>query len=197
MSPYILTLDPSLANTGYVVYKCENATTFTPVDCGLICTKKSDAKNHVLAGDDIMRRWKEITNGLVALHKKYNFSLVAAEVTNGGVQSNAAAQSLFGVKALVAAYTEILNIPALFVNPRQVKEALASDHSASKDEMMALADKLTGLGKYFPGKVKRGSTVQTAYNDKFEHVADAVGVFEAIRSSTMVKMMAKVVANEN
>jgi len=199
MSPYILVLDPSLTNTGFVVYECQGPEKFVVATCGVITTAPSNTKNNVFAGDDIVRRWKEIVNALKKLNEHYNFSLVAAEVTNGGVQSNSAAQSLFGSKALVTTYTEMLSVPSLFVSPRQVKEALASDPSATKETMMLLANEVAdGIGDtHFKDVTKSGKPGKKRFASKFEHVADAVGVFQAVRTSTIVKMMSKVVGNES
>jgi Holliday junction resolvasome RuvABC endonuclease subunit len=185
VSPYVLSLDPSLANTGYVVYECVKGK-WIPVEHGIIKTEKSQKKFKVSAGDDMVRRWRIVVQKLKELHAKYLFSALVAELTPGGVQNASAAQSLYGAKALIISFSELMDIPGEFVTPRNVKIALCKTPGAAKAEMMIAADKLTGIGKDY----KATKTSKNPYALKFEHVADAVGAFEYVRhSSPVIKLI--------
>jgi len=188
MSPYIIALDASLANTGWVVYKVEK-NKWSAIAHGIIQTSKSAAKRELFCGGDNTRRWKLIVAKLVELNDKYRFSALACEITSGGVQNASAAKSLFGAQALVIAFCDTLRIPAVYVSPRDVKIALVGNASASKLDMMEQADKVTGIGQDYL-QTRKGT--KNKYETKYEHVADAVGVFEAVKDHDILKMMEKV-----
>lgn len=188
MSPYIIAVDASLANTGWVVYKFEN-NKWLPVCHGIIQTKKSAAKAGLFCGGDNTRRWKLIVAKLIELNDKYKFSVLACEITSGGVQNASAAKSLFGAQALVIAFCDTLRLPAIYVSPRDVKLALVGNAGASKLDMMEKANEVTGIGQDYL-QTRKGS--KNKYELKYEHVADAVGVFEAVKDHDILKMMEKV-----
>jgi len=186
LSPYVLSLDPSLANTGYSVWKAANGK-WSVVTHGVISTKKSDKKFKVSAGDDMVRRWQELITELKTLNEEYKFSALVAELTPGGVQNASAAQSLYGAKALVVTFSSLLDIPGEYVTPRNVKIGLCKTPGASKNEMMIAADKLSGIGADYPA----GKTSSMPFFGKFEHVADSVGAFAYVRESSPVIKLIK------
>ena len=182
MSPYVLALDPTIANTGWSVWKVKNKK-WSMVECGLVATKSESAKRKIFSGDDTTRRWEEILDELIRLHEKYSFSALVSEITPGGVQNATAAKSLFGAQALVIAFAKVSGIPKMFVKPKDIKLALCQNGTASKDDMMYQAHKLTGGAKNFINK-STGNILK-----KFEHPADSIGAFYAVKNHDIIKMM--------
>jgi len=187
MSPYVIALDPTIANTGWSVWKV-NKRKWSVVEHGIVHTEKSAKKAKVYSGGDTTRRWKLIITKLIELNDKYNFSALVAEITPGGARNASGAKSLAGAQAMMITFSEVLRIPAIYVSPREAKKALCGSAAASKEDMMEAADKLTGIGNEYL-QTRKGST--NKYRRIFEHAADSIGVFHAVRNHDILQMMEK------
>jgi hypothetical protein len=83
--------------------------------------------------------------------------------------------------------SEALNIVTEVTRPEAGKKALAGNKNASKADMMRSALVMfPTLAKWF--EPKRGTKTGELEN-RFEHVADAIGAFAAARSGTAEKLV--------
>jgi len=168
----ILSLDVGFRNTGWVVFDLDGKI----VDCGVLMTEKN--KKHIRVADDYATRAAKLAIGLKNIVLKYEIKLVVGELPVGGAQSARAMIQMGMANAVVAAVCAILDIPADWATPNEVKLAVCGKRSATKDEMMEQVCKLYPSYQFPKQK------------NQFEHIADAVGAYLALKDiSSLMKII--------
>ena len=180
----ILSLDASLCSTGWTVYESDGKK-WSLIDSGVISTQSEAKKKKIYKGDDMTRRLREIIEGLLHLLETHDPKAVCCEMFVGS-QNASAASALSSAKAIVVTLCMIQRRPLLEVTPDDVKIALYGDKTASKRQMKDAACKLYPELKeqYHVSK-----TSNDGYTGKFEHVADSVGVFKAVRNTPTIQLL--------
>ena len=181
----ILALDPSLRNTGYVVFDVSSKGTEV-VEAGVIQTRKVDKKLGIRASDATMQSITELMTQLRQLAARHEPVLLIGEIPSSGGKSANAIKSMAIAQAACASLAVYCDLPAEWVSPRDNKLAMTGHADASKHEMMDKAQQL--YPKTAEPFVKKDGSVLNRY----EHVADAVGVFVALENtSSVIKFLKK------
>lgn len=181
----VLSLDPSLRNTGYVVFEVSKKG-IEVVESGVIETRKVDKKRGIRASDATMQSITELMTGLRKLDAKYKPALLIGEIPSSGGKSANAIKSMAIAQAACASLSVYCDLPSEWVSPRDNKIAMTGHGDASKHEMMDKARSL--YPKTAEPFIKKDGTVL----NKYEHVADAVGVFVALENtSSVIKYLKK------
>lgn len=192
----ILCLDPSFTHCGCSIIDANGSV----VDAGTIITEKTKNKLLRVADDDV-RRITQIASQLKTIIQHYEIKGILAELPPSNSQSAQAAKGLGMAVGIVTTLATAFDIPLEWATPNEVKRALAGRENASKEDMMKAACKLYGwpiTEKEIRSK-KTGKQIRTDYTyhvlsnrwgkDKFEHVADSLGVMEALKQSNTVRML--------
>lgn len=170
------------------------------VDVGTIVTRKTKKKLLRVADDDV-QRITHITAKLSALVKRYNILGVVAELPPSNSQSALAARALATAVAITVALFTELKIPVEWATPEEVKKALTGKANASKEDMMLAACKkynwkITEKNIYNTKTNKIKRVDKTYYplgrpmgKNKFEHIADSLGAYEALKNTTTVRII--------
>jgi Holliday junction resolvasome RuvABC endonuclease subunit len=183
----ILCLDPSFTHFGWSIVDEYG----TPIDMGVIVTKKESKK-----AEDTLRRITIITNGITEILDKHDVRLVLAELPPLGSQSSAAAKGLAIAVAVPTALFTRFSIPVEWTTPERVKIASTGIRNASKEQVMLSACKrydwkITEKNIYSK-KTKQVQRIDLTYyplgnpmgKSKFEHIADSLGAYEALKYKT-------------
>lgn len=192
----ILCLDPGFSNYGYSIFNSRGEV----IDLGTIQTKKSTTRLLRVADDDV-QRITYITSKLSDMIKQYSIQGVLAELPPSNSQSASAAKGLaIAVALTVALFTE-LRIPVEWATPNEVKQAMTGKKNASKEDMMKAACKRHNwkmtpklIYRKNSKKLIRTDTVYHPLNQKmgkgvFEHIADSLGVFEALKHTNTARIL--------
>lgn len=192
----ILALDPSYSNFGCSVFNARAQV----VRVGTIQTQKTKNKLLRVADDDV-RRITHISTRLSRVIKTCKIQGVLAELPPSNSKSAAAAKGLgIAVAIAVSLFTE-LDIPVEWATPEEVKKALTGKANASKDEMMLAACKKHGWNitekEVYARKTGKLQRIDRTFHvlgkdlgkNKFEHIADSIGAFEALRHSNVARML--------
>ena len=180
-NPCILCLDIAMRNIGAAILQW-NTVALDFVSGSVLVTDaatKEDRKEHTKASLYV----KDSAYLYEQLHKLVagkEIGLIAGELPLGA-QSASAAMCLgvcWGLMgSLIASFD---NIPYVWVTPTEVKKAMCSKKTATKEEMMNCA------GFLYPDSLvpfmRHGKLL-----NRYEHVADAIGVSLAIRQTTEFK----------
>lgn len=183
----VLALDVAFSNLGWAVlehydsgWKC--------VAANVLSTKKSDKKKKLRMADDDVMRCTELFVNLRTIAEVMNVGAVIAELPPGGSQNARANRAMGMSAAITAAVVAQLKLPAEYTTPTEGKVAATGSKTASKSDMMkAMSGKYPESLKDF--KLKRGS--ETEYENKYEHVADALAAFESAREGSLVRLLQK------
>jgi Holliday junction resolvasome RuvABC endonuclease subunit len=123
---------------------------------------------------------------LVALARTFHVVAMIAELPSGGSKSSSAAAHMARGAAVFACAAETLDVVVECTTPGNGKKALTGNKNASKEDMMRAAlVQFPGLAQWF--KLKRGDA--SLPENRFEHVADAVGAFAAARGGIAEKLV--------
>ena len=172
------------------------------INVGTIHTARTKQKLLRVADDDVQRITKIVTH-LSHVIQKYKIQGVVAELPPSGGQSASAVKALSMAVALsVAVFTE-RKLPIEWATPTEVKEALTGKKTASKEEIMKavchkyawpITEKIIHSKK--TGKQLRKDLIyhplgKSMGKNDFEHIADSLGAYEALKNSNVVKMFIK------
>lgn len=147
------------------------------IACGAIVTEKSSKKSTRVSDDYYMRSCK-LAADLKEIVEKYDIKGIVGELPSGGAQSAKAAVMMNMATAIVASVATILNLPCDWCTPTETKVAVCGYRSATKDEMMDMVRaKYPEAGHLFPEA-----------KTYFEHIADAIGAYMALRNGNVVRM---------
>jgi Holliday junction resolvasome RuvABC endonuclease subunit len=170
----ILALDVGFANTGWAVFSPDGEI----LDYGVIVTQKSKGKT-IKRSDDYAIRSGSLAIQLADIIDKYQIYGVVGELPTGGAQSAMAMAQMNMATAIVASVCALKNVPTEWCTPTEVKLAMTGIRSATKEQMM--------------------DSVRIEYPDVdfkipktyFEHVADAIGAYKALRNGNLINLMKK------
>lgn len=182
----ILTIDAGLAHTGVAMFGYSEGK-WQVVESRLLTTEKMANKRAVRVADDTADRiqlvFRELRD-MVERHSNDGKVIgLAAELPSGGGKSASAIKAMAIATAIPSCLAEAIRLPSEWVTPTEVKKAMTGSATASKDDMMSMALKKYGNAPFQHFIKKDGTPL-----NKFEHVADAVGVFEAIRNGNLARM---------
>lgn len=166
----LLSLDVGFRNMGWVVF--HGGKIFA---CGVIETEKARNKQTRVADDNAWRS-AELAKGLQEIIQTYNVRGVIGELPSGGAQNAIAMSQMSMATAVASAVCALLDIPCEWVSPGDLKKALVGKRSASKEEIMI---RVRGLYPEADFPMTKG---------KFEHVADAVGAYHALKNGNLVRL---------
>lgn len=191
----IISLDIGFSNTGWSIFDKGGL-----LAVGIIQTKKTE-KRMIRVSDDNIRRCVEIANELDILKQKYKLQGLLGELPSGS--QNARAANQFGlIIGTVGVAAHFLGLPAEWCSQQEVKKAVSGNRFATKDEIMQAICELTGTKKtekvisINKGKRSGKNTIKKTYHllgkkfpeSKFEHIADSIGVYMAMKTGNLVKM---------
>ena len=191
----ILCCDPGFANFGCSVINFAGEV----VNVGTIHTGKTKTKLLRVADDDV-QRITHLVSGLSSVIHKYDIQGVLAELPPSNSQSAAGAKGLgIAVALAVALFTE-LKLPVEWATPSEVKKAMTGNAGASKEDMMLAACKRYGWEITYKEvrskktkKITRRDAIyhplgKTMGKKDFEHIADSLGAYEALKSTNVARM---------
>jgi len=191
----ILALDPS-----YTGYGCSVIDPIGKIiNIGTMHTEKSKKKLLRVADDDV-QRVTVLATGLSKVIHRYNIKGVLAELPPSSSQNANAAKGLAMCIALTVALLTELKIPVEWATPNEVKQAMTGKKNASKEEMMAAACRrynweISNKPIYSKNtrKLQRTDIIyhplgRSMGKNDFEHIADSLGAYEALKNSNVAKM---------
>jgi Holliday junction resolvasome RuvABC endonuclease subunit len=183
----VMALDVAFANMG-VAIMTPKKDKWVALHTETISTKPDKRKAEVRSANESIRRSQEIYRRLTELKEQFKPVGITAEIPTGGSKSSRAARAMGMSVALVAAFA--LDMPAEWSTPEEGKRAMCNTANASKAAMKAAASELYPESTRGYHK-KRG---KDEWDDKYEHVADALASFEACKHGNVCSM-AKTLGN--
>lgn len=202
----ILTLDIGFDNTGWAVIGKEKGI----VDVGCITTSKSPKKTKVRVADENAMRAAQTAMQLAEIIRRHSCMAMIGEMPSGGALSAMAMRSMAIASSVASVTAALLEIPAEWCTPTDVKLATVGLKSATKDEVMeavakkygwiidekshsvmASKGKNAGISKQVTRKmfnVKCLSGTKKIPGGTFEHIADAIGASWAMAGSNLMRM---------
>jgi len=186
MSINIMTVDPSLCNTALVVFQVTTAyPKWTIVSTQVLRTEAEAKKRGIYKADDETRRIEFLVRGLRTLYEAYTPKLIVTEITKGEPKSKHAAATLAIAKTIIVASAALWDVPVVYVDQADVKKAMCGKKTATKTEMKNRAAEL------YPDLREEYESTQSkdGWLGTFEHVADAIGVFESVKHSSQVQLL--------
>ena len=192
----LLCLDPSLTHCGCSIISPDG----NVIDAGTIITEKTKNKLLRVADDDV-RRITQIASQLKTTIQYYKIKGILAELPPSNSQSAQAAKGLGMAVAIVTTVAAAFDIPLEWATPEEVKMALTGRINASKEDMMKAACKRYGwlITEKEIRSRKTGKRIRMDYTyhvlsnqwgkERFEHVADSLGVLAALKQSNVVRML--------
>lgn len=175
--------DPGFASFGYAIAQIDGTGQVKPLIVRgvpvmrLISTDKSNKKLEVYAGDDNVRRCREIYIGLCEVFEAFKPKAFVVERMSYPRSAPVSHKMGLAWGAVVAATTNG-NIPIVQISPQAVKKALTGSRSASKDAIQQTLHAQYGIDPgLFTAAVR-------------EHVFDALGVVvAAYESSELLRLL--------
>jgi len=170
-----LFLDIGYANTGAVVIDITPSGYGGIVSAECFTTKPVKSKTMRYAVSAV-RGCKEL---YVWLKTFFGISVVGVELPHGGGKSAKAVRAMAYATAVVACLEATWkDIPFVYVSPEDAKFALCGSKRASKEDMVEAARVRYSTYGGFPEA-----------KNKMEHIADAIGVSEAIKDDQILRML--------
>ena len=191
----LLACDPGYSNYGCAVIDQYGQV----IDAGTIQTTKASKKLLRTADDDV-QRISYITQELSKIIHHYGIKGILSELPPSGGQNASAVKGLAMAVALSTALFTELSIPVEWATPEEVKRALTGAKNASKEDMMksacCLHDWKITEKKVYAKTTKRLLRTDNIYHllgksmgkNQFEHIADAIGAFEALKHSNTARI---------
>ena len=209
----VLALDVGFDNTGWAVMGTDrDAGKDIIVDVGCITTSKSPKKTKVRLADENAMRGAQIASKLAQIVREWGCHCMIGEMPSGGAQSALSMRAMAAATTAVSATAAVLEIPAEWCSPTDVKLATFGLKSATKDEVMNAVvekydwwvDKKSHYTTITRGKRKGEKKLVVCKTfhvpcsgefktrkipgGTFEHIADAIGAYWAMRDSNLVRM---------
>jgi len=162
----ILCLDVALTNTGVVIMEDGEL-----VHTSIIKTSKSPRVHKSI---DQVARITHICAELERVIEDRNITTMVAELPTGGGQSSAAVEGMSIAKTVIACFSHFKDVELVALTPAEVKK-VTGDRHASKTKMKIWASRM------FPElrKQYRSTRSRDGFTGDFEHIADALGAYEA------------------
>ena len=171
MKKSILALDVGFTSMGVVVLRGGRI-----IHMEVIKTQKSKSKQARVA-DDSAARCAVLAGRLVEIIGEFKVGAVVGELPSAGAQSAAALRSMGLATGVGAAVAEIFRLPVEWCTPMEGKLALTGKRNASKEQMMEAARR------------KFSDTAFPSAKSTFEHIADALGAYEALKHTPVVRLL--------
>jgi len=171
---HIIGVDPGFVATGVAVYDIEQGVL---VECQTVRTAPSPAKRNLLKGSDDMRRAKEIAAMVARVIRQYP-GFIAVEIPTAGSKSGRAARAMGIVTGMMAAIEHIMEVPAEYYTPGDVKFHATGSRNASKAQVEARIKKEFGALHF--SRVKR---------DREHQIDAAATVLAAMRAGTLYRWL--------
>lgn len=194
----ILCVDPGFGSYGCAIIDAKGK----PIKLGTLTTEASKKKS-TRVSDDKAFRIAQLTSALAQIIKANKIQGVLGEMPSAGGQSARAISAMAIATAVSVSVFTLFKLPVEWVSPIEVKKAMTGHQNASKVEMMERACELYGweiqkkeIYTKKTGKLKRVDNIyfplgkKTPAN-KFEHIADSLGAYEALKESNIVRMFVK------
>lgn len=178
----LLAADTGLATFGLAAFDVQTGSLLA-VD--FLGTKKSDKKRQVSNSSDIVRRAREVSQGILQFSERMKLQgrVVAFAHESLSLPRNSRAAALIGISlGLVVHHAETLGVPILEVYPQDVKLGVARDKSASK--LLVRQE----LGKLLPNLEDLVSGLQIARGVE-EHPIDAAAVGFCALQHDLLKLL--------
>lgn len=167
----ILSIDQSLANTGYSVFDDHRLINF-----GVIETKPEGKKRRINQMDDYCRRILEINGELEKLIMYHRASFVIVEDYNGATKSKRAAEALATARAIVTLLAHYNKLHRISIPAQDAKKVVTGKRLGSKKEILdTLILKYPMIGEL------RSKTAESGWSGKAEHVGDSIALYEAAK----------------
>ena len=165
----ILSADVGFKNLGYTLWHKGKL-----MKCGCIITDKAKGKTTRVSDDNAFRS-AQLALSLKDVIKAHKVQGIVGELPSGGALSAKAMCKMAMATAVISAVASVMEIPVEWTSPNDVKLAVCGMRSATKDEMM---DKVRAMYDFaFPST-----------KTDFEHIADSVGAYLALRNGNLVKL---------
>lgn len=174
MTPLVLGLDPSLTAYGWAVVALEKRPRVVAAGC--VRTKPDTKSRHTYQADLDGARVDELATGLLEVLDAHEVALVASEAPAGS-QHAQAAKALGLAYGLTRAILVARGRHVLTVQAHEVKKAIGGSKSASKGEVAAGVEQLTGwtsTAKAAPAREGEADAVAVALTALRTPAADAL-----------------------
>ncbi len=197
----VIGLDPGFASTGWALMEIHGKP-FKVLAMGVLRTKKSSAKGHVLATDDNFRRSREIARFIEGLvtghHQETNIehqdtrkaaSMICMEAMSfmRNASSMAKVALAYGVVAAIAAS---MDIPVAQVSPQKIKKACGVESrptgKSTKEKKASKAQVRDALERMYPETV---AMVAHIPDGQCEHPFDALASIQACQESEIFRAL--------
>ena len=187
----ILAVDPGFSSYGCAVFNGKQEV----IKIALLETEKSKSKR-VRVSDDDAYRVQKLATELKNLIIENDIKGVVGELPISGGQSEKAVKCMAYAASVSNAVFAVMNLPVEWVSPVEIKKVVTGLRTASKDDMMKAICKLHGwkiTERIVNSKTGKKAKVYWPLEEKwagsnFEHVADALGAFEALKHCNIIKM---------
>lgn len=182
----VVGIDPGLANFGLSAAKLGKQT-LDPILMEVLTTDKSNAKQKVLASDDMDRRAnglaKEFQLYLLRLEQIGQIVAFCIEATSFPRSSSAAAKTALS-RGIVVGEAARRDIPLIACTPQEIKNHICGKKNASKKEVeAAICKKYPGIEDLISVKAKT----------KHEHCYDAMGAIDLGIISTAISAVRRLI----
>ena len=173
--PTILAADVGFRAFGWAIFKNDK-----PTACGVIQTELPRKKQKVRVADANAQRAAQIARELSDIIDQYDVCAIVGELPHGGSKSAKSSRQMAMATAVVAAVAEIMRLPTEWATPAEVKTAVTGSKTASKRQVIDQVRELFSEAIEIPKAV-----------GKAEHIADACGVYIALKNGNLLKILNK------
>lgn len=146
------------------------------VAAGCIRTEKSSRKKTIRVADDDAERCQVLARELARIIRAHHVAGIVAELPSAGAKGARAIGCMARAAAILATVAELLQIPAEWCTPQEVKK-ITGRKDVSKEDVEAV------VLKRWPD-----APLPTAKCER-EHVADALGAYIAAENGTLVRLL--------
>ena len=179
---YILSIDPGFSSVGWTLGSINTSGDIDYVGCGVIRTKKSNAK--VLVCDDNVVRAREIVAGLMKLFEDLDAHPSGLKAIVSEAQSwprNASVSAKVGMCwGIISTFAHVCEIPLVQISPQNLKKTLTGRKSASKQDV---ADAVCDVWPDIQGDADKHPSTQR------EHIYDAAAALIASKEKDAINAM--------
>lgn len=183
----LISLDMGFKNTGWSVFDKGKV-----IAVGVIVTEKSTKKN-IRVSDDYFNRASRLADELITLFIQHEPDGMIAELPSGGSQNARASHQMGIATGVLASLCANWTMPFEGATPQEVKLAATGMKKATKEEVMDAICKKFGWEKEIrngPKKVMVNFKLlgRSYGKGEFEHIADSIAVYLALKQNNLVKM---------
>lgn len=176
----VLAVDAGFAHMGWVVVDLMPQRDQV-IDYGVVTTEKNAARKRALrVADDDVERCRILLTAIKQLVQMHMPQGAVVEIPHGGSQGARANRTMGMATCVVATLPSILGVPTEWVTPREVKLAMTSNPSATKEDM------IQAVSRRWPYVAKWERIEKKAL---IEHAADALGAFAAAQAGQLCRLI--------